>query len=77
MAKKGEMPELIFIAPIGGGRKTRYKHCVFQVLTQREDGLPLTCRLIQDDEVVNLVGGEYFITAYVPMVNFRAKKPPF
>ncbi len=68
---KGDMPELLFVKPIGGGRtKSKHQLTVFRVLDRHLNGTPKTCVLLGNDETVNIKGGEEFITAYVPSVNF-------
>lgn len=64
MSKKGQLPELLFVSPIGCREKIRHKHIVLRVLSKR-DGIPLLCQVMEDNETVNLQGGEEFITAYV------------
>jgi len=71
MSKKGLLPDLLFVKPIGGGqRKAQHTHVVFIVEEWDELGRPLRCRLCADaDESINVedlaaAGGE-FITGYV------------
>ena len=69
-SNKGNLPELIFIAPIGAPRhKIRHAHVLFVVEEWDGNGLPLRCRLANDEEVYNVEaftasGGE-FMTAYI------------
>jgi len=72
---KGQMPDLIFVGPVGEGKqKLRYKQVVFQILQKNPNGTPLTCRLIQDKQTVHLEGGEEFMTAYIPQIMLEKKK---
>lgn len=68
MSKKGLLPSLIFVAPIGkGAQKIRHKHVVFEVVEFAEDGWPKLLRLMRDDEVVDLEARTTppaFMTAY-------------
>ena len=71
MSKRGQLPELLFVKPIGGGRvKVQHRQVLFIVEEWDEDGLPKRCRLFSDESVaVNVeeftnAGGE-FMTAYI------------
>lgn len=65
MSRRGQLPELLFVAPVGAGRvKIRHRHVAMRVLSKR-DGVPLMLQLMRDDEVVDIQGGEEFVTAYL------------
>lgn len=54
MAKKHEMPDLIFIGPIGSRERVRHKHCVFHVEAWDGKGRPRVLRRVRDDEAFDL-----------------------
>lgn len=62
MPKPHKPPELLRV----GGKM--FKLCVFMIHTKNADGSPGLCKLIPDDQVVHLAGGEEFMTTYVPLV---------
>lgn len=83
MSKKGELPEILFVAPIGRGRdKIRHKHTVFEVIEKDDQGIPTLCRMMRDDEIVDLESRKYegrtptFITAYIQASNLIPKQAP-
>ncbi len=52
---KGELPNIIFVAPTGkGAQKIRHKHVVFEIVEFYDDATPKLLRLMRDDEVVDL-----------------------
>lgn len=82
-AKKGSMPELIFISPIGDGKKKlKHVHTVFEVLEADKDGVPTVCRMVKDDEIIDLAGKtengvavvRRFMTGYIQAANFSRGK---
>lgn len=82
MATKGELPELIFVSPIGHGRhKMRHVRALFLVEEWDEYGRPLIVRMCHDKnqkfdlEDVNARGIE-FMTGYIPiqMTDSRVEK---
>jgi len=73
MAKKGELPDLIFVSPIGNGRrKMRMVHALFTVEEWYSDGTPKKLTLRRNDEVLDMQkasdSGTEFMTAYIPEV---------
>lgn len=70
MAKRGELPDLIFVGPIGGGKvKARHTHVAFVVEEWDELGRPMRLRLCKEDEEYQVeeftaADGE-FITGYI------------
>jgi len=44
----------------------RYELVVLKVEGRNELGQPRECRIVLDDDVVQIAGGEEFITAFVP-----------
>lgn len=72
---RGDMPEILFVKPIGGGRvKAKHQHTVFKVIDHHPSGAPKNCVLVENHETVNVDEGMEFITAYVPSVNFQKRK---
>lgn len=70
MAKKGELPDLIFVHPIGHGRnKIRHKHVVFVVEEWDEYGRPRKLVLAHDEDVFDMEqiasSGREFMTGYI------------
>lgn len=65
MAKKPKdaLPKILFV---GRRTKEKYKLTAFKILTKDAAGVPLTCRLVKDDETIDISGGEEFMTGYVP-----------
>ena len=52
---KGELPNIIFVAPTGRGKdKIQHNHTVFEIVEFAEDGWPKTLRLMRDDETIDL-----------------------
>ena len=47
---------------------------VLQVIEKKADGSPHTLKLLEDDDVVDLEGGEEFITAFIPEGVLRKRK---
>lgn len=69
-SKKGQLPELLFVKPIGGGQhKAKHTHVVFLVEEWDAEGLPYKMRLLAMDEVVNVEdvanSGREFMTGYI------------
>lgn len=52
-----------------------YELVLLQVLARDELGRPTQTRMIHDDDVVDLQGGEQFITAYVPLDTVGPTRP--
>lgn len=69
--RKSELPPHIY--PVPGG--DAYKLAVFKIVSKDELGRPEECTYVPDERVVELVGGEEFMTAYVPWEVAR-KRPP-
>lgn len=63
MAKKRQMPDLVFIGP--PNQRAAFKYVVFKV-EERQDGLPRKLTLILDDETVHIEEGMEFMTGYIP-----------
>lgn len=79
MAKKGEMPDMIFVGPIGHGKqKMRFVHVVFSIEEWDENGVPRKLTLRGDKEVMDTAkiveSGVEFMTAYIPEI-MLVKKP--
>lgn len=76
MAKKGEMPDMIFVGPIG---HVKQKMCfVFSIEEWDENGVPRKLTLRGDKEVMDTAkiveSGVEFMTAYIPEI-MLVKKP--
>lgn len=69
MAKKGNMPELIFIGPIGAKGKMRFEYVLFTVEEWDENGIPRKLTLRAADESLStqeiVDSGTEFMTAYI------------
>lgn len=48
-----------------------FKLSVMMIHSKNADGSPGLCKLIPDDQSVDLAGGEEFMTVYVPEVMFK------
>jgi hypothetical protein len=77
---KGQMPEMIFVAPVGDNRnKQRYRYVLFEVVEKHPDGTPSKTILLKDDAVIDLelvrpgMHHREFLTAYVPEVVLKGK----
>lgn len=65
MKENATLPNIIFVHPTGKGKnKIQHKHTVFEIVEFAEDGWPKLLRLMRDEEVKYLEGGESFMTAY-------------
>jgi hypothetical protein len=64
--KKGNLREHVVIMARNGDRHS-YKLCLAMIHTKHADGTPALMKLVQDHEVVDLAGGEEFMTFYAPM----------
>lgn len=65
-AKKGNLRDRVVIMARNGDRHS-YKLCLCLIHTKHADGTPALVKLVQDHEVLDLAGGEEFMTFYAPM----------
>lgn len=68
MPKPTRLPEVVNV----GGQIYELK--VFLIHSKNPDGSPGLCKLIPDDQTIDLAGGEEFMTCYVPRVMFPSKE---
>jgi hypothetical protein len=64
--KREKMPEIVFIGP--ARHRGRFRHMVFEILDRNEQGIPLNCRLVLPDQMVDVNERSDFMTAYLPEV---------
>ena len=74
MRKKDRgLPDVVFVGP--PQRRVEHRHVVFRILQKNADGQPTLCLMMADDrEVVNIEGGEEFMTAYVQAQMVKTKR---
>ncbi len=54
------------------GANDLYKLVVFKVVSKHEDGSPWECEMVLDNQGIEIVGNEEFMTAYVPQVMVKS-----
>ena len=68
MAKPEKRPKIV---NVGGDL---YYSTLFLIHTKHPDGTPALCKLMKDDGVIDLAGGEEFFIAYVSKTMLKDKQ---